>query len=344
MLLEAVRWLRDAGVDVQVDAGMRSSDDGRDGVVTLRAEDSVVVFAVQERRRAPYPNEIPDLHQRRETLRAAGHPLIVVPYMPEPAGQQLVTAGWSWADAAGNFDLRAPGMLLRQRRTSQPPKPKRSSLPHGSGSLAIIRALVRFGKRDEAEGGATALAALAGISQPRASQVLGQLADLELVTKTGRGRWRPDREALLDRFLTEYTGPGGSERFCYTLDPPTDVAVALAAELGAGDRVAVSADVGPDLLRAWRRPSLLIVYARSDLDPDTLGLVDAQGRDDANVIVRDPTDQSVYAAPDLSVELRGVDVPLADPTQMLWDLHDLGGADRWEAAGKLRQWLLTPHP
>jgi len=25
---------------------------------------------------------------------------------------------------------------------------------------------------------------------------------------------------------------------------------------------------------------------------------------------------------------------------MIWDLHDLGGADRAEAAGKLRQWLL----
>lgn len=84
---------------------------------------------------------------------------------------------------------------------------------------------------------------------------------------------------------------------------------------------------------AWRRPSLLIVYTRSGLDLDTLGLVDAQGRDDANVIVRDPSDQSVYAAPDPSVELRGVDVPLADPTQMLWDLQDLGGADRLEERG-----------
>ncbi|MEA2589629.1 MAG: hypothetical protein QOH66_2556, partial [Actinomycetota bacterium] len=38
----------------------------------------------------------------------------------------------------------------------------------------------------------------------------------------------------------------------------------------------------------------------------------------------------------------GIDVPLADPTQMIWDLHDLGGADRVEAAGVLREWLLNP--
>lgn len=51
------------------------------------------------------------------------------------------------------------------------------------------------------------------------------------------------------------------------------------------------------------------------------------------MIVRDPNDQSVYAAPDPSVELRGVDVPLADPTQMLWDLQDVGGTDRLEERG-----------
>ena len=28
-------------------------------------------------------------------------------------------------------------------------------------------------------------------------------------------------------------------------------------------------------------------------------------------------------------------------TQMIWDLRDLGGADRLEAAGELREWLLT---
>lgn len=343
MLMEAVRWLRDAGVDVQVDAAT-PSDGGPDDVVTLRRDDAVVGLAVAERRRAPYPNEIPGLQPRRDALRVHGHPLLVVPFMPEPVGEQLTAAGWSWADTAGNFDLRAPGVLLRQRRAGTAPKPTHSSLPRGSGGLAITRALIRFGERDAAEGGATALATLAGVSQPRASQVLGHLADLELVTKTGRGRWRPDGEALLDRFLAEYPGPGGSQRFCYTLDPPTDVAIALAADVDTRDRVAVSADVGPDLLTAWRRPSVLVLYARGDVGLDGVGLVDAQGRDDANVIVRDPADQSVFAAPDLSVELLGVDVPLADPTQMLWDLHDLGGADRWEAAGGLREWLLAPHP
>jgi hypothetical protein len=70
-------------------------------------------------------------------------------------------------------------------------------------------------------------------------------------------------------------------------------------------------------------------------------LIDAQGRHDANVIVRMPDDQSVFPNPALTAQFRGSDVPLADPLQQIWDLNDLGGADRLEAAGRLRQWLLS---
>jgi hypothetical protein len=42
------------------------------------------------------------------------------------------------------------------------------------------------------------------------------------------------------------------------------------------------------------------------------------------------------------VQVRGSDVPLADPIQRIWDLRDLVGADRIDAAGRLRQWLLDP--
>ena len=103
----------------------------------------------------------------------------------------------------------------------------------------------------------------------------------------------------------------------------------------------MSADVGPDLLLAWRRPSVVILYVRQLLDLDRLGLVDAQGRHDANVIVRTPDDVSVFPTNVLVADIDGVDVPLADPTQQIWDLQDLGGADRLEAAGRLREWLLN---
>jgi hypothetical protein len=273
-------------------------------------------------------------------LRLLGNPLLIAPFVSEPLGAALVQAGWSWADAGGNFDLRGPDLLLRQRHTAKPPEPQRKTIPQGSGSLAIIRALIRFGEGEEEEGAASALAAQARVSQPRASQVLRHLQNLGLVEKTGRGRWSPDREALFDRFVAEYAGPRGSERFLYSLEPPTTVAIAVAQARSAHHRLAISADVGPDLVVSWRRPSTVILYVSQGLDEFELGLVEAQGRDDANVIVRSPEDQSVFAVPQFVATAGGVDVPLADPTQMIWDLHELGGADRVEAAGVLREWLL----
>lgn len=90
----------------------------------------------------------------------------------------------------------------------------------------------------------------------------------------------------------------------------------------------------------WRRPSLVILYAKRVLDPSSLGLTDALGTHDANVIVRMPDDQSVFPAHALPAQVDGSDVPLADPVQQIWDLQDLGGADRLDAAGRLRQRLL----
>lgn len=324
-----------------MDVVVQSADDaGIDAVLEVSAGTTRSRFAVEVRGRAPYPNELTHLAAHRKRVARNGEPMLVAPFVNDALGSALRAAGWSWADSQGNFDLRAPGLVLRQRTTSTPLKPRRTKLPQGSGSLAIVRALIRFGDGGEEEPSATALAAQAKVSQPRASQVLHQLLDLDLVERTENGRWSPRREALLDRFLAEYPGPGGSEQYLYSLDQPVDVAV-RAARLASAERpIVVSADVGPDLLLAWRRPSVLVLYARAPIDPMELDLVEAQGRHDANVILRSPRDRSVFPVPELIAELRDVEIPLADPTQQIWDLQDLGGADRLEAAGMLREWLL----
>jgi hypothetical protein len=339
MLMEAVRWLQESGLAVEQLEAALVGDAHADAVLVVTAGDSRARFAVGLKPRAPYPNELAHLRQLREGLSRLGEPLLVVPFVPEALGAALTGAGWSWADAQGDFDLRGPGIVLRQRRAATAPRPARTTLPRGSGSFAVIRALIGFGGGGDEEAGATALAAQARVSQPRASQVLHDLRDQKLVERAGHGRWRPQREALLDRFLAEYPGPGGSEQYFYTLDSPADAAVRAASMLG--HQVAVSADVGPDLILAWRRPSEVILYARQLVDAAGLGLVEAQGWHDANVIVRMPGDGSVFPVPALVADVRGVEVGLADPTQMIWDLRDLGGADRLEAAGKLREWLLT---
>ena len=333
--------LQAAGVTVRrVDREQRVRDDKVDAILDLALGKVRARFAVEEKRRAPYPNELPKLKPIQKYLAELGTPMLVVPFVSEPLASSLTQAGWSWADTTGNFDLRSDHLVLRQRSGVKPPRPKTSRIPQGSGSLAIIRALIGFPRGAGEEHGATALANQVGVSQPRASQVLHKLLDLKLVARTPQGQWMPDREALLDSFLSEYRGPKGSVRYLYSLDPPNEVAV-RAAEVSKSNQFAVSADVGPDLVLAWRRPSVVIIYVHQLLDLDRLGLVDAQARHDANVIVRAPDDVSVFPTPPFVANMRGVEIPLADATQQVWDLQDLGGADRLEAAGRLRDWLLN---
>lgn len=342
MLMDVLSALQAAGATVRrVEREQRRNDIRVDAILDLSLGKALATFAVEERRRAPYPNELPRLQPTRQSLAEVGIPMLVVPFVSEPLGTFLTQAGWSWADATGNFDLRSEHLVLRQRSTATQPRAKAGRLPQGSGSLAIVRALIGFPRGTNEEPGVTALANQVGVSQPRASQVLRKLLGLALVTRTPQGRWLPDREALLDRFLSEYRGPGGSERYLYSLDPPNEVAALAAKQVAEERSLAVSADVGPDLLLAWRRPSVVILYARQLLDLDRLRLVDAQGRPDANVIVRTPDDVSMFPAHPLIADVSGVGVPLADPTQQIWDLQNLGGADRLEAAGRLREWLLS---
>jgi hypothetical protein len=339
--MQAVRWLRESGLEVREHVAADGADTGVDAILDVAADGRSTRFTAQVKRRAPYPHELERLERSRQKLAGRGRPLMLAPFISEPLGAILTRVGWSWADEQGNFDLRAPGLLLRQRRTAKAPVPRRRSLPRGSGSFAVIRALVAFGDDKAEEPGATALAAQAGISQPRVSQILGQLHDLKLVEKTRHGRWTPRREALLDRFLAEYPGPGGSEEYCYSVDSPVEVALHAGQVSTPHSPIVASADVGPDLIVAWRKPSLVILYSRRVIHPSSLGLIDAQGRHDANVIIRMPDDQSVFPVPTLAAQVQGGDVPLADPLQQIWDLQDLGGADRIEAAGRLRQWLLA---
>ncbi len=103
----------------------------------------------------------------------------------------------------------------------------------------------------------------------------------------------------------------------------------------SGVRVAVSADLAPDLVAPWRHPTLTVVYADQMLDLAAVGFVRAEGRVDATTLVRHTADTTLLAA--FEPWARVVDgVPVADPVQQIWDLHDLGGADRIEAADRLR--------
>ncbi len=207
----------------------------------------------------------------------------------------------------------------------------------GAGTASIVRLLVA----SEAPMTQVAIAAVVGVSQPRASQVIKQLTELDAVRGTPAG-FVGRRARLFDLYL-ERSRPSTveSESYWYSTRGLTEQArgiIDAAARVNA--QIAFSADLGPDLLVPWRHPTVAVVYIGSRLELDAVGLVRAEGRADASIVVRRTNDRTLLVpTPFWPAEVDGI--PLVDPVQQWWDLVDLGGDDRREAADRLRRAILT---
>ncbi|MDE0778265.1 MAG: hypothetical protein OSB43_18450 [Nocardioides sp.] len=206
----------------------------------------------------------------------------------------------------------------------------------GAGTAAIARLLVAA----EAPLTGVAIADAVDVSQPRASQVLKQLAEHEAVRATEHGYvGRPAR--LLDLYRRRarplLVHP---ESYWYSTRSPVEQARRIAEFAAAHDApVAVSADLAPDLLVPWRHPTLTIVYTTESIALDEAGLVPAEGRADSSIILRWTRDPTLLTpAPPWPTQVD--DIPVTDPVQQWWDLLDLGGEDRVEAADRLRRAIL----
>lgn len=337
-MLMVMDELRKSGARVRLEPAPRRAP--IDLILEVGFKDERHRYAIQMRSRAPYPSELSSLAPTFVAAASLGSPFLAAPFVSEGLGRALAARGWSWSDEAGNYELIGDRFHLARRTAAKEQRHKRhlAALPQGPGALAIIRFLIVRG--GETPFGPTELAKIAGVTQPRASQVLARLHDADLMVGKPHDPHAPDREALLAALLNEYRGPGGSEYPLYSLDPPHQTAVRFASAKGK-PTIAVSADVGPDLVAAWRVPTHLIVYARRHINTTALGLTVAHSREDANVLVRVPEDTSVFSDwHKIVADVRGTELRLADPVQMLWDLHDLGGNDRIEGAAELKSWIL----
>lgn len=206
----------------------------------------------------------------------------------------------------------------------------------GAGTAAIVRFLVAA----DAPVTGVALAHAVGVTQPRASQVLKQLAALDVVRVTEDG-YIGRRPRLIDLYGRRARPLlADPETHWYSTTPMSEQGHRI-RELadGLGTAVAFSADLGPDLLAPWRHPTLTIVYATDQLTVETVRFVPAEGRADASLILRRTTDRTLLSpAGDWPASVG--DIPLTDPLQQWWDLLDLGGEDRREAADRLRRAIL----
>jgi hypothetical protein len=206
----------------------------------------------------------------------------------------------------------------------------------GAGTAAIARLLIAA----DAPLTGVAIAGAVSVSQPRASQVLKQLAEQQAVRTTEHGYvGRPAR--LLDlyhhRARPSLLQP---ETYWYSTRPMTDEAHRIVeGSRDAAAAIAFSADLAPDLLVPWRHPTLTVVYSAEHMTLEAAGLVQAEGRVDASIILRWTSDDTLLSpAPGWPRAVE--DIPLADPVQQWWDLLDLGGEDRREAADRLRRAII----
>src|SRR5665213_350022 len=93
----------------------------------------------------------------------------------------------------------------------------------------------------------------------------------------------------------------------------------------------LSSDLAPNIITPWRTPTLTVVYAEASLDFEPSLFVPATARGEATFLIRHVSDDSLLAPWPTSRP----DIPIVHPVQQVWDLHDLGGEDRLEAAERL---------
>lgn len=217
------------------------------------------------------------------------------------------------------------------------PHPPASPRPRGRtpyGSFAIMRRLLMTPVRTQVE-----LASSAGISQPRVSQVLRALARQGLVRHIPGGSFAVrDWDGLLAVWLASYPGPGGIASYWFGLDPPTQQAELVLAQVSSTDLnrpPVLSGDVAADFMAPWRRPRRAIVYATAGSDLGPIGLTPSTYAD-ATVELIVPADPGVWPAPGATERTLA---PLADWLQVLWDVQRTGGPDADQAVARLVDWL-----
>lgn len=341
MLMDVVAALQRVGLSVEVRREQQHGGGARvDGVIDVDVNGVKAAFAVEIKARAPYPNELPNLEDVRCRVAEFGAPMLVSRFISPSVGDRLSQAGWSWADREGNMDLHAPGVLVSRRQTLSPTLTVSSArLPGGAGSAALVRLMIGWPK-DCALPATVDLATRVGVSQPRVSQILVTMRALGLAAKENREWHVADRAQLLDRYLDDRVEVVYPTTYWYSLEPMIRVAE-RAVELNAS--VLVSADVGPDLVAPWKQPAAVVLYASDHLDVHQLGAVEAESPASANVLVRYTRPAQVAPWPMMVGQAHrdGPEIPLADPSIMLRDMLDLGGDDRVEAAGVLRDWIVN---
>ncbi len=135
--------------------------------------------------------------------------------------------------------------------------------------------------------------------------------------------------SLAHYYIENYPGPKGEASYWSSAEHPSNVAKRL-TKLG----FVVSGDPAAAVLAPWRTPTHTIAYAQQRPTDDEMldsTYVEEPVHGEANlVLITSPADQALLTQTSTEDNIR-----LAHPLQVAWDLHQLQGTDRAEAADRL---------
>jgi len=265
--------------------------------------------------------------------------LLVVPRATERVLATAQASGWSVVTDAGSARIRLPGECV-SLDAPRPASPGGRTGPRHRipwATLTVARSLLADAPHRQ-----RVLAARAGTSQARVSQILASLAAMGLVARTPAGYQPVDWDALADWWLESYPGHRGASSYWYSLaDLRTQVVAATKAlaAVGGSDPV-LCGDVAADLIAPWRRPVRAVIYAHRLTDLAGHGFVPTGSAAEATLVLHAPRDLGVWAARPWTRDIGELPVALADPMQILFDLAPgprVGEAhDDREAAERVR--------
>lgn len=263
--------------------------------------------------------------------------LLVAPRVTPECMNTAANQGWMVAADDGKYSVTVGGHTRQQLAPDSPQKqPHQHPGPPSWALLTVTRRLLALAPATGLE-----LAAASHLSQSRVSRVLGKLAQHGLVEHDSDG-YRPiDWRQLFDWWLLNYPGPGGTISYWASVDNiAAQTRQAVAALTAEGTRVAVSGDPAADLVAPWRVPTFATVYADHGTDLDKHGFIPVSNADEATLALCAPTDPGLWLPNPTRWMMN--DLPLADPTQIVYDLaHGPEPDDRDEAADQLIEALQT---